>query len=368
MPTLPTFDDLYNAARAEIQLRRPDLTDFNEGSNLDAIAGAAAVLADEVSRVAVALFAAQFFDTAEGAELDALVQDRFGGSLVRKPATAALGTVTWERDAAGAYVIPAGTRFRATFGTTTITVQSTVAVSLLSTETETEIPVQATVTGRAGNAAAGEIDEIIDVHVSDPGATCTNAQPLAGGSDAETDEALRDRVRRVYSTLRRGTKAALETGALSVPGVGIVTVDESEVESSGWVYVYVGDPDARGNDTLATLVETELENWRCAGVLVEVQAAERQEKSITMEVVVERGSDQVAVAAAIRAAVVAYGDSLGPGVRARGSRVEQAAHQASDLVVAVNDVSFGGGASPSANYRAIRFTAETIAIAFTEAS
>lgn len=366
MPTLPTYQELYDAARAEVQLRRPDLTDWNEGSNLDAITGGGAVLADEVIRVAVALFRAQFFDTAEGADLDALVQDRFGGALARKPATAALGTVTWTRDAAGAYVILAGTRFRAQFGTTTITVQSLQAVTLLAADTSIEIPVQATVTGRATNAAAGEIDEILDVHVSDPGATCTNAQPLAGGSDAETDEALRDRVRRQYNTLRRATVAALEAGALSVPGVAVVTVDESAVESSGWVYVYVGDPDARSNDTLAALVETELENWRAAGVLVSVEGADRQEKSLSMNVVVERGSDQNAVAAAIRAAVVAYGDSLGPGERVRGSRIEQAAHQASELVVAVDDVTVQGGNAPSASHRAIRFVAESIAIDFSE--
>lgn len=366
MAILPTFQELQDSARAEIQIRRPDLTDFNEGSNLDAMTGAAAIMADEVIRIGVALFAAQFFDTAIGADLDALVQDRFGGSLVRKPATAAIGTITWTRDAVGAYVILAGTRFRAVVGTTTITVQSISAVTLLAADTSVDLAVQSVVTGRASNAAAGVVDEILDVHISDPGATCTNAQPLAGGSDAETDEALRDRVRRVYSTLRRGTVEALETGALSVPGVGIVAVDESEVESSGWVYVYVGDPDARSNDALAALVETELVNWRAAGVLVDVTGATREEKSLALTVVIERGSDQNVIGAAIRAAVVAYGDSLGPGERIRGSRLEQAGHQASDLVVGVTVDSVSGGYEPAANHRAIRFTAETISIAFTE--
>lgn len=366
MPTLPTFQELYDAARAEIQLRRPDLTDFNEGSNLDAITGAAAVLADETSRVAVALFAAQFFDTAVGADLDALVQDRFGGALARKPATAAIGTVTWTRDAAGAYVIPAGTRMRATIGSVTITVQTTAAVTLLSTDTSVDLPVQATVTGRASNAAAGTLEEVVDVQIADPGATATNAQPLAGGSDAETDESLRDRVRRQYSTLRRGTVASLEAGALSVPGVAVVTVDESDVESSGWVYLYVGDPDARSNDTLAALVATEIVNWRAAGVLVEVTGAERQEKSMALSIAVERGADQLTIAAAIRAAIVAYGDTLGPGERVRYSRLEQACHQASELVVAAQVDNLQGDVTPSADYRAIRFTPETISLSFSE--
>ena len=44
MSTLPTFTDYYDAARAQIQVRRPDLTDFNEGSVLDAMAGAELLL------------------------------------------------------------------------------------------------------------------------------------------------------------------------------------------------------------------------------------------------------------------------------------------------------------------------------------
>jgi uncharacterized phage protein gp47/JayE len=263
---IPTFNELQDAAKAEIQLRNPALTDFNEGSNLDAISGAAAVMADEVIRIALARFAEVFFDTATGAALDALAQDRFGGRIVRKPATASIGTVRWTRNAAGAYTILAGTRFRVSVGTQTVTVQTTSAVSMLAADTFVDLPVQATVTGRATNVAAGKTWQILDTLLADPSATATNPEPLAGGSDAETDEAFRDRIRRVYDALVRGTVSALEVGAMNVPGVAIVTVDESEVESSGWVYVYIGDPDARSNSALAALVAVELINWRAAGI------------------------------------------------------------------------------------------------------
>ena len=363
-PTLPTFQQLYEAAKNEIQLRRPDLVDFNEGSVLDALAGAGAVLADEAIKGGVELFAAQFFDTAAGADLDALAQDRFG--IARTPATAAIGQAEWTRDAAGAYVILAGTRFRATVGTETITVQSTAAVSVLATDTTVLIPVQATTTGRASNAAAGTLTEVVDVVLADPGATVTNPEPLAGGTDAETDEAFRARIRQIYSTLRRGTVAALRTGALSVPGVAIVTVDESEVETGGPVAVYIGDPDARSNTLLAAAVATELENWRAAGILVEVFGATREEKALALQVAIERGSDQVAVGEAVRAALVAYGDTLQPGQVGQPSRLEKACHDASALVVGVEPTTTAADLTPSAGYAAIRFVPEQISLTFTE--
>ncbi|MEQ1494507.1 MAG: baseplate J/gp47 family protein [Novosphingobium sp.] len=362
MAVLPTFDELYSAARAEIQARRPDLTDFSEGSVLDSMAGAAAVLADEVIRVSVEQFAELFFDTAEGDALDRLALDRFG--IVRNLATASIGVVEWTRDSAGAYTILAGTRFQSEDGL--VTVQSTSAVQMLATDTTVAIPVQGIVAGRASNAAADTITVIMDRVLVDQLATCTNPQPIAGGAEAESDEAFRDRIRRIYSTLRRGTRAALETGALSVPGVGIVTVDESAVETSGHVAVYVGDPDARANDTLAGLVTTELELWRAAGIQVDVYGSEREERELSIRIAVEAGSDQTAVGDAIRATVVAYGNTLAAGEKARISRIQEACHAASDPVVAANILTETDDLVPLLPQNAIRFVADQIAISFVE--
>lgn len=365
MPVIPTFDELYELAKAEIRSRRPRLTDWNAGSVLDATTGGQTILADESIRYSAARFATLFFDTATGADLDALALDRLG--LIRKPATAAVGEIEWTRDASGAYTILAGTQMRAVVGSEIVTVQSTAAVSMLSTDTTVIVPVQATVTGRATNAAADTVTEVVTPIIADPDATITNPQPLAGGSDAETDEAFRDRIRRYYASLRRGTIGSLETGARSVPGVSIVTVDESEVESSGWVYLYIGDPDARSNDVLAAAVAAEIVNWRAAGVLVEVLGSEREEKDLEISVVVEKGTDQTAVGDAIRAAIVAYGDTLGPKEEVQPSRIQKACHDASDLVVGARlDAIEDDDYAPASPENAIRFVEERIRLAFTE--
>ena len=75
MPTPPTFVALYNAAKAKTQTEAPDLKDYNEGSNLDVIAGINAVMADETIRVGLAAFKDSYVDTAEGAALDRRIVD-----------------------------------------------------------------------------------------------------------------------------------------------------------------------------------------------------------------------------------------------------------------------------------------------------
>lgn len=365
MPVIPTFNELYELSKAEIRGRRPRLSDWNAGSVLDAITGGQVVLVDESIRYAAARFATLFFNTATGADLDALALDRLG--LTRKPATAAVGSVEWTRSAAGAYTILAGTQMRAVVGDQVITVQSTSAVAMLATDTTVIVPVQATTTGRDSNAAEDTITEVITPIVADPNATINNPQPLAGGDDAETDEAFRDRIRRFYASIRRGTIGALETGARTVPGVSVVAVDESEVEDSGWVYLYIGDPDARSNDVLAAAVEAEIVNWRAAGVLVEVLGSEREERDLEMRIVVEKGTDLSAAGDAIRSAIVAYGDTLDPKEDVQPSRLQKAAHDAMDAVVGARvDAIELDTYSPSAPQNAIRFVPERIRLQFTE--
>ena len=47
-PNISSFAELEAAAQAEITARKASLNDFRPGSNLDALAGSSAVLADTV--------------------------------------------------------------------------------------------------------------------------------------------------------------------------------------------------------------------------------------------------------------------------------------------------------------------------------
>lgn len=361
---LPTFDALYGLGKAEATSRRPDLTDWSEGSANDAVIGAGAVLADETIRIAVDLFAALFLDTAEGEDLDALAADRF--NLTRKPATPAIVTVTWTRSATGAYTIPAGTRIRARANGQSVIFTTDADAALPLADTSVDIPATCTDTGRVGNVAAGTIIDVMDPVPVDPGATVTNAERASGGTDAETDAVFRDRIRRYFPTLRRGTVAALQAGALSVPGVSYVAVDEGQIETTGRVLVYVGDPDGAGNELLADAVAAELEDWRAAGVLVDVLPSVREEVVVELSVRVRAGVDTPTLRTAITAAATAYVDALPPNATLYLSQLEHAALGVSsdvlDAVVSDPAVNL----EPSAPQNAIRFAPGGFTVHFVE--
>lgn len=368
MATVPTFSELYDLAKAETQARRPDLTDYSEGSALDAITGAAAILATASNRLTVELFEAVFFDTAGGARLRTLITDRLGQTvlgMLDRPASAAVGIIRWTRAAAGTYTILAGTRFQIADGTNTIVVQTTAAANVTAPDTTVDIPVQALVTGRTGNVAAGGVWTLLDAVAADPTvSTASNPAALAGGADALTDEGLRAAVRSYYDSIRRGTVGALETGSKVVAGVTVVTVDELTQIAAGVVLVIIGDPDGNGSAPLVASVEAELVNWRAAGILVQVLAAAREVIPLTLTIVHEVGADRSVLRTAIVDAIEAYGDTINPGVAGKRSRIEAAAHNASDSVLEVIFEGVPADLQPSAPENAVRFADASIAIAW----
>lgn len=79
MPTIPTFQDLYDEGESEL-VANPDhqFNDFSAGSWLDAFTGVAATEAKAVLRWMVKRFLTAFVSTAEGSDLDFIIRDRYG--------------------------------------------------------------------------------------------------------------------------------------------------------------------------------------------------------------------------------------------------------------------------------------------------
>jgi hypothetical protein len=362
---LPTFDALYQIARGEIQARNPNLTDFEPGSNLDAVSGASAGLADEVIRIAVLLFAELFVDTASEAGVEALALDRF--DLTRNPATPARGEWTWSEGIPGsAYTIPAGTQLQVVSNGIARTVITRSAVSLQAGQSSIPIPVETSQEGRDQNLPAGLDVTVIDTIPADPTATVTATDRLAGGSDIEPIEVFKDRIRAFFGTVVRGTVEALRFGARTVPGVSGVAVIEDLPDPP--VTVVVGDPDGNSNSTLADLVAVELDNWRAAGIQVVVEGAIRQEVPIALDVLVVQGATAGTVSEAIKDSIAAYGDTLQPNQTAQLSQITLATHQASDLVIGARVTSTTTNILPDTLASAIRFPQTGITLTITEAS
>lgn len=363
MAEVSTFTELYNLGRAEIQNRGPQWTDFNEGSFLDSSNGGASTLADEISRLMVSLFAELFFGTAEGAALDRLAFDRL--NLLRNGASNALATLTWTRSDPGTYTIPIGTTFSATIDNDVFEFVSTAAVVVQAADVTVNVPVTAAESGPDHNVPAAAIDTLVDTVTGETGATVTNALAAAGGAAQESDEEFRSRIQGFFFSVRRATVGALRFAALSVAGVNIATVVEDF--AANIVYIYVGDPTATGNDALVSLVAEEIENWRAAGIQVQVLASVAENTALTFDIVVAAGSDLAQIASDIREAVEAFGITVGAGQRVYTTALECAAFDANQLVQSAQITSpTGSFIDPSQSQNALRFPPGSVTLNFTE--
>ncbi|MEL6346044.1 MAG: baseplate J/gp47 family protein, partial [Myxococcota bacterium] len=218
-------------------------------------------------------------------------------------------------------------------------------------------------TGPQGNIASNVLDTVDGY----PALTVTNTL-FVGGALQETDEVFRARLRAYPNSLQRGTRAALRQGALSVPGVSFAAVDErfARPDQGGYVAVYIGDPDAQANAALVSAVEDELVNWQSSGIWVRVFAAAREEVALSLSVTVRRGSNAVAIEAAVRAAVLAYTNQLEPGETLYLSQVLAAAVRASGDVITARIPSPTADITPSVDQNAVRVLTSALSIALVE--
>lgn len=268
MPIAPSFTDLLGQFEAEALSQRPTLK-FRDGDISEAQAHGAGAMADAAIRFTSQSFKDTFIDGAEGDALTALVDDHL--NLQRQGATPAQSTITLTRTSAGpGGTYPAGSVVGTVFDASGNTVLFTLDADATFPNASNG-PISANVTaqiaGRGGNASAGTITRLVTVPF-DSTISITNPADAGGGNEVETDHELRVRARNFWVTLRRGTIAALEFGALSVASVRIAKAFEDAI--SGIVTLVVSDSD--GNSTVQMIgdVTTEIENWRAAGCIVTI--------------------------------------------------------------------------------------------------
>lgn len=310
MPIAPSFIDLVAQGEAALADARPDLA-INDGDVTEADLHAAAAMADACIRFSALAFRETFIDFAEGDALTLLVNDHL--NLQRQAATFAQVTLQFSRLSSGVGgTIPAGTTV------TTLTDASGKSVAY-TTNSDIVVPnadngpfsilATAAVSGRAGNAAAATISKIVDSLFDT--FTCTNPAKAAGGNEEESDVELRVRAHAFFLTLRRGTLAALEFGALEVSSVRVATA--SEDLATGLVTVLVGDSDGESTVQMIEDVEFELENWRAAGINVTVLGSTKKTIDIDVSLVVRAGFNIAAVTPTLTSAVLGRGLKQRPG-------------------------------------------------------
>jgi len=331
MPDFPTFSDLFRVARDEVLTRSSRISrDAVEREGMDAniLIAAACAAGDEVVGQLAQLAAGLFLDSAQGAALDRLCFDRYG--LVRKPAAASLGSVQFATPTAtvASFAIPAGAKLSTADGIQFITISSTIFPN--ASVGPVTMAVRSVLAGGSQNVKAGTITSIAGFPAQPTGITVVNPFATAGGDDTESDDSLRDRARKFFTTVRRGTLGALEEAALSVEGVRKAVAFEV-IDAIGrparLVQLIVADSFTEQfvtadaiparyqvqSQMLASQVSGALAEYRPAGVFVQVLVSNVVLQAFQLALTFQAGTNVETAALAARAAMVTYVNSLNPG-------------------------------------------------------
>jgi uncharacterized phage protein gp47/JayE len=345
MPDLPTRLDYFRIGANEVLSRSEERPPgerispkevFTAGSDINIVIASASAMAEEVTRQLSIRISALLLDGARGEDLDRLVADRFSVTVIRKGATPAQGNVLLTRIVPGPAVnFPVNTKVKASDGTE---FEFTVAVGVpegiaapnpgANLPQNITVPVEAVVAGLTGNVAPDTVNQFVGP--TEPTITVNNPPrppllppgetwlygPMVGGAPTETDASLRERARAFFKVARRGTLAAIEFGALTVPGVakasGYEVLDMFGVPT-GDVFLFIADLNGNANAALISAVQAALLEWRAAGVPVIVQGSEPVFVDIEYNLQFEAGFDSTVVFQQVQNAVLSFVNLLPPG-------------------------------------------------------
>lgn len=297
--TVKSVQEYYDLYKNEVQANAGELTDFEEGSLHDIIAGALTTGMNELNEYVLTQFTKTFFDTAHGPEvtggpddLQTLAVDHFGDTFARPGAIPSSGIVTFSRPTSGAGNVNIGTNVivktpKDSSGKE-IRFQVTQAVVLTGLTIQAEV--ECLEDGIVGNVDIGAIT-VIESALTDSTVTVTNAAKFQNGLDQETDAEYRETIRGLIQALAGATKAAIQGALESVPGVQTVTLLEEDLPviqydiggdqiEPGAEYFRIPYPvayiaDANGTASLALLqaAKEAIMPIKACGVSIDIRAA-----------------------------------------------------------------------------------------------
>lgn len=350
---LQNFTTLVSNAAAAVQGAASQLLDLTVGSALRAVLEANASLALWLQWLIVLVLQTTRAATSTGPDLDTWMADF---TLTRLPAVAAAGQIQFSRFVpTTAALIPVGTQVLTADGTQTFAVtadttnpawQPSSNGYVLAAGTATvNVPVAAVTPGSAGNVQAGSITLIA---AALPGVdTVANAQPTAGGVDAESDPAFRARFQLFLAALSRATPLAVGSAVLGTrQGLSYAiaeNVTPAGIPLMGSFVVTVDD--GTGYPAQATLIAAAqaIDAVRPVGTTYAVVPPTVVNVSVTLVVVPLSNYTQDVVAAAVQTAIADYIDALPIGSALRYSRLLQVAYDASPGVANATALLVSGG-------------------------
>jgi len=354
----PNFQTLFQIARNEALQRNTALTRTaieREGSDANIMMAAAIAAADELVGQQVISTSGLFLDSATGDALDKLLYDRYG--LTRKVAAASVGSVSFTTAAPApvAFVIPAGAIVSTSDGIQFETIESeTFAAGSVG---PVYVAVRSLLAGSDQQARIGTITVLNSRITNAPtDLVVTNPIATAGAADRESDSEFRARGRNFFTTVQRGTLSAITQAALNVPGV--VRANTFELLDSGGApnyrvacviadqytdtlanYTSVSPAYQQQSQVLAQEVFNALQEYRPAGVFVQVQLAQVILQQISLSLSFQAGVNLDTVALNARAAITNHVNNLAPGESLYLEGLISALRTVDGLVVDGNEIS-----------------------------
>jgi hypothetical protein len=182
-----------------------------------------------------------------------------------------------------------------------------------------------------------------------------NTAATFGGEDRESDTDYVTRSRGYFLSQRRATKSAIEQAVLSIPGIVKCNVFENLDTLGrpiGYVQIVVADSYTEQFVTattlpasyvaqranIATQIESTLEEWRSAGVGVQIVFGTVVIQSIQISLAYLSGADQDAVKTVVLARVIQYVNSLRPGQTLQASVIRSLIQSTSGVYYTGNEL------------------------------
>jgi uncharacterized phage protein gp47/JayE len=361
---LPTQRDLFAAGRREAILSPTRFTRSiidTTNSDINIVLNVAAAMGEEVAAYVQAALNALTLSNATEEDLDRLVYDLY--QLRRHGAQAAVATLSLSRVVTtSGLTIPAGSAFSGLGAT--FTTQASVSFAA-GNPGPILVTAVADRTGPDGNLPAGAINNTVTAFSQT--VLVTNPQAAAGGRDQETDVQLRDRARDFFITARRGTRAAIEFGALQVSRVVQATAEELFQIANGHpalrVALYVADANGQANAAMAAEVTRSLDEYRALGVPVQAIAAVPQYVNITATgIQFAAGADTEQVLASATQALLALVNSTPPGATLYRTAIQGTLAGVSQLIVPATALTAPAGDLVPSTGTVIRTTADRITL------
>lgn len=314
MPDLPTRLDLYALGRNYVVTRAkridPKKVDVL-GSDINIFVGSNSIVASALIDQLAQAINRLLLDGCQDDDLDRYALDRY--DLPRKGASPALGTVRFFRQtntlAGGS--IPVGTKLITSGNVEFITVTTATFGAL---DLQASADVRAVQAGKATEVGANTIRKIQQPQLLwDQSIQVTNDLTTAGGEDREDDDTFKARIRNFWNTARRGILAAIEFGALTVPGV--VSAKAIEALTTGnqparVVNLYIADSSGVASTALAKQVDVALLDYRAGGIAVLTFTSIPLIVDLTFFLQFQAGIDTDTLSDNVRSAIVEFVNSL----------------------------------------------------------